>query len=512
MKMYRFLLLSLMASLFAFNANAQETYEDANLLTPELNGTARYVGMGGAMDALGADVSTIGANPAGIGLFRSNSVSVSAGFVSQPDGGDTKVSFDQIGMVFTNKISGGSSMVNFAFNYHKSRNFNQLLSARGALNGASLNKQTYLKGIAGALFDDHGNDYITSSRLDELIANSVLWEEAAGAYFYKDATNYLFDKTHKGYIGDYDFNISGNIKDRWYLGLTLGVHDLHYRSEGLYTEYLEPNALNMDQVDVYDRRKISGTGVDAKFGVIYRPIAGSPFRIGLSVTTPTFYDLKSESITSIKNDYINSYYDFKLYTPWKFGLSMGHTIGTKLALGAVYEYADYSRINNRINDIYGYDWYGDYYETSEADHDMNDHTKETLKGVSTLKLGLEYRPTPALSLRAGYNFQSALYDKDGAKGIYKNYDLVESYGIYTSSSADYTNWDSTNRFTLGAGYTAGKFAFDLAYQYTQTDGRFRPFLSLDYTDEGGNLYTNYVNAVDVTNKRHQLLATITYKF
>ena len=43
---------------------AQDTYESARLLGSDLNGTARYVGMGGAMEALGADISTISTNPA----------------------------------------------------------------------------------------------------------------------------------------------------------------------------------------------------------------------------------------------------------------------------------------------------------------------------------------------------------------------------------------------------------------------------------------------------------------
>ena len=55
-------------------ATAQDTYESARLLGSDLNGTARYVGMGGAMDALGADISTISTNPAGIGLFRHSHV------------------------------------------------------------------------------------------------------------------------------------------------------------------------------------------------------------------------------------------------------------------------------------------------------------------------------------------------------------------------------------------------------------------------------------------------------
>ena len=62
---------------------AQETYTNAELATKDLNGTARYVGMGGAMDALGADISTIGTNPAGIGLFRHSTANISHGFVSE---------------------------------------------------------------------------------------------------------------------------------------------------------------------------------------------------------------------------------------------------------------------------------------------------------------------------------------------------------------------------------------------------------------------------------------------
>lgn len=57
------------ALLIAMSVNAQETYQNAKLTTQDLNGTARYIGMGGALEALGADVSTISSNPAGIGLF-----------------------------------------------------------------------------------------------------------------------------------------------------------------------------------------------------------------------------------------------------------------------------------------------------------------------------------------------------------------------------------------------------------------------------------------------------------
>ena len=65
-------LLLLLALLPAWMMQAQTSYEAAVLLDTELSGTARYVGMGGAMGALGADMSTMSTNPAGTALYRSH--------------------------------------------------------------------------------------------------------------------------------------------------------------------------------------------------------------------------------------------------------------------------------------------------------------------------------------------------------------------------------------------------------------------------------------------------------
>ena len=120
-------------SLVALGAMAQETYEGAQLATQDLNGTAKYIGMGGAMEALGADISTINSNPAGIGLFRRSWIGASAGFTSQSSDFDglknmasldsktkTNADFNQIGFVWTNK-TGSDSYINLAFNFQKSR-------------------------------------------------------------------------------------------------------------------------------------------------------------------------------------------------------------------------------------------------------------------------------------------------------------------------------------------------------------------------------------------------------
>ena len=95
----------LMCLVAALPVVAQETYQDANTATEDLNGTARYVGMGGALEALGADISTISTNPAGVGLMRRSMLGMSLGLVSQEEakdfspGNKTNMSFDQAGFV-----------------------------------------------------------------------------------------------------------------------------------------------------------------------------------------------------------------------------------------------------------------------------------------------------------------------------------------------------------------------------------------------------------------------------
>ena len=168
------LIIAILAVAGALPVAAQDTYEGAKIMTEDLNGTARYVGMGGAMDALGADISTIATNPAGIGLFRHPVASVSLGVVSQQDVkkfdqlSKTNVSFDQIGFVYSSRTD-IQSFVNFGFNFHKSRNFDQILSVADTHMGgrASMNKLAYGKHKRGKV--DNGGYSLDFNNSGELM-------------------------------------------------------------------------------------------------------------------------------------------------------------------------------------------------------------------------------------------------------------------------------------------------------------------------------------------------------
>ena len=528
------------ALMIAMSANAQETYENAKLVGEDLNGTARYVGMGGAMEALGADISTIGTNPAGLGLFRHSNLSVSGGLLMQSNGKEfangnkTNASFDQIGGVYSTR-TGAKSFLNFGFNYHKGKNFDYILNAANSLNGSSQNKQSFIKGLLGdegkgGFFIDRdpktkanvgysdlnkkSNAY-TFSQIDYLYYNTLIpTNNPTKAYDYDGGNDYTFNRAHNGYIGNYDFSVSGNLNDRVYLGVTFGIKDVHYNA---YSEYSE-NLVSGARASVADNRSITGSGFDVTAGVIVRPIESSPFRIGAYVKTPTWYDLTTSNTTSLidyrnygaanNSKYVNNSYDFKIWTPWKFGFSLGHTIGSSLALGATYEYEDYSRINTRINDGGYIDyWTGSYYDSSIADTQMNNHTREVLKAVSTLKLGVEYKPTTNLALRAGYNYVSPMYVSDGQKDP-----GLSSLGTSYASATDYTNWKATNRFTLGVGYQIDKFNIDLAYQYSSQAGDFYPFSNVKNININSTTYNNIATGTKVKNDKSQLLLTLGYRF
>ena len=458
----------LFASVFlaSVSATAQETYQDTKLAVPQLTGTARYVGMGGAMEALGADISTISSNPAGIGLFRKSQVSISAGVIAQGDA--------------QNSVSYGLTTID--------------------ING----KKSH------PTFDQPGLLTVTTD----------------GALAYAEANQYLYGQYQHGYIGTYDFNVSGSINNQVWLGLTVGLHDVHYNSNSYYAEDL----VDGNAVDSYEQLKITGTGFDVKAGVIFRPVKDSPFRIGAYFNSPIFYDLTLHGDNDIRisgNNAPATYteadgtqapcytigrkgqsidYDFRLNTPWKVGASLGHTIGNFLALGATYEYAWFSHMDNRVKNSGYYDYWTDsYYESSSSDEAMNADTRANLKGVSTLKLGAEWKPVDMLSIRLGYNYVSPMF-KDGA---YRDA-TIGSNGVYASTSTDYTNWKATNRFTCGVGFNYQNLTIDVAYQYSAQKGDFYPFMR--YVNEKNPDLSNVAQSTQVKNNRHQLMMTVGYKF
>lgn len=552
--------------LIAAPMSAQTVYDAAKITNKDLNGTARFVGMGGAMGALGGDISTIGTNPAGIGVYRSNDAMVSFGFSSygtesnyvgnKMNSDKMRASFDNAGFVLSSKIGNATALryVNFGFNYHKAKSFYKNMSMGGNL--GDYTQTDYMAAQAGGIKDWSGDIYTDPEvgwlsalgydgyLITDLIAHNGQGDVPSGYVPYmvggKQVKNlngdlvYItpgeyggmfwggngsFRSEERGGIDQYDFNISFNINDRVYLGVTVGAYAIDYSKYTFYDEnYLDKAGNATGQgYNLQSWNKIHGSGFDVKFGAIVRPFEYSPLKIGLAIHTPTYYNLDYKTNARLESDVLNDLdianesevgsgvigqynvdtYDilkgdmvrqFQLQTPWTYNVSLGYTIGKDLALGAEYEYQDYSSM--KFKDQEGYsDTFG--YENS---------TTSMLKGVSTIRLGAEYKVIPQFALRAGYNYTSAIFNSDAYKDLPYN-------SIQTDT--DFANTKALSNYTLGIGYRGSMFYADLAYKYSSYKEDFHPFINA-YMD-GEQLVIGSPEA-KVKNTRSQVLLTLGLRF
>lgn len=539
-----------MLAMAAVAAVAQTQYDAARFSGSELNGTARFVGMGGAMSALGADISVIGTNPAGIGLFRSHDLSLSFGFnknVTNSNLGGTEVkdertraSFDQLGFVYSTKIGNKTDLryFNIGFNYHKMANFNRQFSSRGNLNGSSLSwqMQDMMLGTGAyqnqASYDallDAENPYTSSAYygtpflgsmgvrtglVDDVTGNDgsfgmMGWNGASGDYYSRE----------EGGINAYDFNLSFNVQDRFYFGATLGVYDVNYsRYSSYYETVLDDKGNDNGSFQLNNWFTTDGAGLDLKLGVIVRPMEYSPFRIGFAVHTPIWYSLNDRYTATLGTDILafpekytenlSDYYapdasyllEYQLATPWKFNVSMGTTFSNVLAMDAEYEFANYAKA--RYKDAGGYDLAA-----------ANGAVDKYLKNVHTFRIGMEAKFTPQFSFRAGYNYVTSPIADNSARYV-PNLSTNKADYIWfdeTRTDPEYHNLKARNTLTLGLGYR-GKFMYaDVAYKYDFYKSDFYMFDDYRFSNDGNSIVSRN-SAAAVNHDRHQLLLTLGVKF
>ena len=297
-----------LAVLASVSAGAQSAYDAGNIATTDLNGTARFVGMGGAMGALGGDISTMSTNPAGIGIYRSNDAMFTFGYsslgVDSKIGGQTfsadrnRWNIDNAGVVISTKIGNQTPLrfVNFGFNYRKAKTFNRTTTMAGKMGFSQTDLMVFQ---ANSMFNN-GTDLVdlADKEINPYDNPNVGWLAAMGfdtgliemgddnsPFINYPAEPYVnYRGVERGGIDNYDFNVSFNIQDRVYLGFT---SDVNYHKSYFYAEDLGGG----DDYSLNSENSIKGIGWNAKFGMIARPFEDSPLRIGLAIHTPTFYSL-----------------------------------------------------------------------------------------------------------------------------------------------------------------------------------------------------------------------------
>ena len=387
-----------------FMADAQSAIDGFRFSQPDMKGTARYMGMGGAFGALGGDLSSISTNPAGIGVYRRNELGITMDLdiqsaTSEAQGvkntqSQTKFLLNNVGGVASwNLANQVMPNINIGFTYNRAASFNSHYAGYvPKLNNSLTN---YIAGVANnegvtvadveTSFDSDGyvsfdpynpNDggyaapwltilgydsyFITPSGDDD----QPDWIGQWGA---TTSGSGAFDVVTSGGANEYNIAVGGNIANKVFWGVDFGIVDMNYSMTSTWGEDLQ-NAVvdNPEGTEnssstwkMTNSYNASATGYNIKVGVIYRPI--QELRLGLSFASPTWYSVNESYMATTNFNYgtnipdiqqnravtndgqwgLNSY-NFR--TPWRLTASAAGVIGRNLIVSADFEWQKYNKM------------------------------------------------------------------------------------------------------------------------------------------------------------------------
>ncbi len=419
MKRHLILILLFLAS----SSFGQDAYYAHLLNQGRVHGSARVQAMGGAFGALGADISSAVINPAGIGFYRKSELSLSSNMLFDRTTGNylsekhesklNRLNLNQIG--FVGSLFRGEDKVkavNIAIGYNQLVDFDKKYRFLGINDVSSLTE--YYAGKAEGKHVDDLSNFNTSNLTNFLSYKSGLIipdpaPEASDQYIsvqQPEPVDQYKNSIVKGYSGEYFVNLAANIDHKLYLGATLGIRSINYEEDWLVSEYDYYD--EMDSFDAYDfnnKMKINGTGLNVKLGAVYKPFYW--LRVGGSIETPTFYNIKHRQEGDVKSYFKNGdvneidaseEYDYEMTTPFRAMLSAAVVLQKQFIISADVDYVGYSDISFQADD---YDY----------DEDENPEVERELKGVFNYKLGVEYR-LGFVSFRTGGAYFSSPYTKE----------------------------------------------------------------------------------------------------
>lgn len=469
----------------------------------DIGGTARFKAMGGAQTALGGDLNSIAGNPAGLGFYNNsdasftldylNDLNKSTYFSTSTDRQKNKVGFDQAGVLihlpvrkaYGQNMQSGWLNFNVGISYNKTQDFNSNIEFSGENNISS-----YTDMLADA------SD----------MANTVYRQWGQASYLVRDNGSYYYPTTSENFSNNqnnkefrrgsqYETNIAfgANYGNQLYIGASVGIAGFHYESDRTYAEigimkdatefnfhdpnvdFLNPSSqanrfLNEDYELLFNSSQVTdGSGVNATLGMIFLP--HRMWRIGVSATTPTWYKVRDDftmyldswmvdhvtdqELFSYSSPEENFYDEYDLRTPYRLNAGVAALFDEGL-ISADIEFIDYASM--RINQ-----------------ESQTTTIKDTYQSALNFKVGGEYKFSPQLLARAGYNYKGSPYK-------------------------DYESTQQT--VSAGLGYRINNIYVDLAYQNQVYDQEYVPYQST----------VNPTEAASIKNTRNNVLLTLGVKF
>jgi len=474
-------------------------------------GTARTMAMGNAFTALGGDLGAIAINPASSGIFRYSEFTFSPSYITSmgsstylnntANESSTKMALSNLGFVSTFNTGNYNGLLNynFAVTINRTNSFNTIMGATGKtdqsswLGSAASNLQGINSSQLGTTSEynpyyktslpwsyllawdtyllantpDSNVDYLGST--ENIVGNNIIVGGDIEQEFYKKTT---------GGVNECTINFGGNYSDFLYFGINLNLLSLNYE----YNEYYAETAVNtINFQDGFNNftnsytQRTSGSGLNAKFGIIVTPL---PFlRFGATFTTPTWYEMSDTWVRNMTSAFSNGNkyskdsptgaYDYCITTPFRWSIGAAITFGNRGLISADYERVDYSSIT--MSDSEG---------RNSAFSNENKYINSNYITSNIFRLGAELLLSSSLSLRGGYDY-------------------------YGTSGDDYP---SVQYLTCGLGFKlgkSGKTTIDVAYQ---------KMLELS---ESFTLYNDYEVTAPVgtyTGNTNKLVFTLGFKF
>lgn len=428
--------------------------EQARLSERALSGTARYVGMGGAMTAVGGDPSAVRDNPAGLGVYRRMEVSITMGGVldqtmqvgSDWSGLNSKFEMPQVSWSFhfgDPYRTSGVIANNFMISYNRVRQYQRAYSANVnncdnsladviALKTNGLEEQ-YLQ--PEGRWDDANVGWLSLLGYDTYMINPLPDNQWAANLQQGEKVNSAIRVSERGYMDEYALDWGMNISNRWYVGAGIRMTSF-YLSQ---TERYDEKALTSgNTLSAYNTLLMNGLGVNGAIGMIGHPVEW--LRFGVSFITPTASTLSVSNYGEMRSS-IN---DSTIATPDCTTTVEGFSLPLRLSTSVAFQWKRYGLLSLQ------YDY---------AHH-------KCLDDVHTLRVGLEVVPVQRLFINAGYVYESTFRNGESLLPYKLNYNAVE-----TNTHALYTR--NTQYISCGIGYRGRNLIVQAAYQYQLQDMDFQ---------------------------------------
>jgi hypothetical protein len=475
--------------------------------------TARSAAIGGAFVSLGADLSSLYINPAGLGMYRSSDFSVTLGpsvsRVTNSMLGEQSVSATRTAFTVNNfgaafnlyEGTGATTSFTLGIGYSRLADYNYRSHMKIASGSGSILDVFEMQDANGSVANNTPDSWgaYLAGELNLLPAANVV---AGDAQIVKN-----MDELSRGSAGEYTVGAGWNFNNKVYIGFSLGIVDIYQKREMTYSEdYSSNNATDpLRYMDYTQYLKSVGTGFNIKTGVVYRPIPD--LRIGLAFHSPTVATVHEYADYNMLVGYADGYeyeafsniteeYREDFYTPARLMTGVSYTFFDTGILAIDYERTFYNGIGV----------YGDELYTQAQRIRFRDDVKYSFTGSDALRVGAEVMATDYLALRFGYGCT-----RDGLKKRTIDNPIGLDLPVRRESSV----------FSAGLGMNIGPMTkLDVTYSFLTA--KMTDYDMFYYFDNfGDNDASNDVelfpgaNATDRTSQkieRHNVMLSLSYRF